>query len=151
VAAGDAFGVVVGEPLVGVDRWLPGPAGSDFEVEVGAGGLSGGADIADVLPGGGGHAFGDVDAVLPHVRVVGRDPFSADGVLDDDDSAPVAGVSGVGDDPIGDGVDRGAVGGGEVAAGVKRGLVGDRVGAPPEWTGPHPGALRQREHDPGGL
>src|SRR5690606_7183632 len=28
---------------------------------------------------------------------------------------------------------------------------GDRVGAPPERAGPHPGALRQREYNAGGL
>src|SRR5699024_2091940 len=119
VTGGQVGGVVVVEPGRGVDGFGVRTAGTDLEVQVRAGALPAGADVADVLAGGDGVADGDVDAVVPHVNVGGRDLLTADGVLDDDDAAAGLTVVRDGDDPVGRGEDRGAVRGGEVGTGVQ--------------------------------
>ncbi|GAA0998632.1 hypothetical protein GCM10009555_098310 [Acrocarpospora macrocephala] len=43
---------MLGEPGVRINRTVTLPAGPDFEVAMRSGGLAGGADVADVLPGG---------------------------------------------------------------------------------------------------
>ena len=117
---------MLGQPRISVDGFRAPPAGVDLEVQVRAGGHPGGADIAEVLPGGDRLPFGDVDAVLPHVRVIGRDPLPLDGVFDDDEPAVPAGVLRQHDDTVCGGEDRGAVCGGEIAAGVEGAFPGDR-------------------------
>lgn len=102
-------------------------------MEVGSGGVAGGADVADVFSGGDVVADVDVDAGFPQVGVGGGDLLSADGVFDDDESAVAAGHGCVGDHTVGGGEDGGAVGGGVVGAGVEFGFSGDGVDAHPEW------------------
>jgi hypothetical protein len=119
VAVGEVRGSVLVEPGGGVDGFAVGAAGADLEVQMCSGAHARGADIADVLPGVTRSPATDVDAVLPHVRVRGRDGLAVDGVLDDDEAAVAAGELRDGDGAVGGGEDRGAVGCGEVGAGVQ--------------------------------
>ncbi len=121
---------------------------ADLEVQVRAGGVAGGADIADVLSGGHGLAGGDVDAGLPHVRIRRRHDRSVDVVFDDDESTVTAGELRDGHRPVCCGEDGGAVRGGEVGAGVERVLPGERVDPGSVVRGGHPGARRQQEQHP---
>src|SRR5690606_30696394 len=94
----------------------------DLEVQVGAGGVAvvadGGDDVAglDLLP------LGDVDVLAVHVHVPALHDGAVDLVLDDDQlaGASVDSRAGVGDDAVGDRVDRGAQRRREVGAGVHR-------------------------------
>ena len=93
----------------GVDITWRGAGRVDLEVQVGPGGVPGGADVADVLARGHLLPRGDVDSGCPHVDVGGGQGGAVDVVFDDDDPAARFGVLGASD---------GAVGGERADAGI---------------------------------
>ena len=105
--------------------------GMYLEVQVGAGGMSGGADITDVLSGIDALPSGDMDAMRPHMYVSCGDFLAADGVLNGDLSRESIDHACVGDKSICEGKDRSTVGGCPVGAGVQAGFAGDWVDS---WT-----------------
>lgn len=115
------------QPGVSVDGVVAGAAGTNLKMQVRPRGAARRSDIADVGACGDGLARGDVDAMLPHVRIHGTQRLPADGVLDDDQSAVPASEFCDRDPPVGDGIDRGAVGRAVVGTGVEGTLSGEGV------------------------
>src|SRR5690606_20460991 len=112
VLGGERSGVVHLEPQRRVDRGEV-LVHVHLEVQVRAGGVAVGADLADDLARA--HALADVDehTVRVHVDVPGPELLAVDLVLEHDDHAAAAAEAepGVGDLAGGDGVDRRALGG----------------------------------------
>ena len=100
-----AGGVLV-EPGLGVGEFAVAAVLAEAEVQVRAGGVTGLADIANVLSDRDGVADVDVKAGLPLVGVGDGDLLPADGVFDEDQPVVPAGHQGVGADAVGGGEDR---------------------------------------------
>lgn len=91
-----------GQRIDGVPAPVP---GLDLEVEVVSGGVAGGADFGDLLPGLHVLADGDEGSSVTDVRVAERDRCAVDGGLDDDEISEAAGPCGEDDYAVG-GFDR---------------------------------------------
>src|SRR5699024_3305578 len=118
---------VLGKPGVSVDGVAAGAAGTNLEMQVSPRGVARRPHIADVGARGDGLPWGDVDAVLPHVRIRGTQRLPADGVLDDDQSAVPASEFCDRDPPVGGGIDRSTIGRAVVGTGMEGTLSGKGV------------------------
>src|SRR5699024_7901336 len=93
---GEVGGIVIVQPGRRVDVLAVGAPVADLEMQMRARRHAAAADVGAVLARTHRVADGAVDAVLPSVRVGGRDRLPAEGVLDDDEPAVSAGVFGDG-------------------------------------------------------